>query len=995
MEKYELKTGTGLKDTLLFKWFDKQEILDEIQNLGFYSDFNDFKKEISDYSEDKLLVIADHEEVYGQNWMLCISKTATEQMFALIEAENNRLEAAKRKLEEEEAERLAEEERVKNAVYEDKPIVARPRMSGTEEETITEIEWLDVRPCRRLMKMQISRKRSDFGAPIKFSDRNAEQSGLFEFRQHKDPNFELKRKQLDAGLQACPSWTATWLGSACYDTEETDMTSQIFDMDPANTGTGGKKKLAVGMFDFCAENLTEEDIQAVREIPRMVQTSSQTDFFRQLNQLTEYEYLEFLGETLSQAAEKALGAFLKDVLPVVEVALQQNETMDVYASEFLSLRSDEVAGLGNKEDNFLRELRTFTDLVYSNGKLLSSVNWHPVFPNVVAVACAEPLKFDQRVEFCGKERNAFILIWNFADLIHPELVLRSPQECTHFRFNPDQPHLIAGGCVTGQVVLWDISKALELLRKRQKGEVKEKSDKNASNEGEGDCEDEVPGDSFEDDEAAPESGTAGNGNTAGDDDGPKLPPVEPLVISTIDESHQRPVSHLEWLPPQLHVNAQGKVPFTTNVEDVREAGRLSHQLITCAGDGHVMFWDSRINNKKKRSPSEAEDESSAMKDVQWGPLFKFTITKNDGTGVIGLSKVSLRGRIDQFYEFHKKKNNSDDDKANKTTPGRSGTMFSCTTEQGEMIYGDWRGARELKLASPESKENADAVANDPTAENKSTDDKVAWVARDHFRDCCGLCRSPFFPFLVLSVSANQFNIWKEDLNRPLFSSPIVTGTAHLTCAEWSPTRPGVIIVGRNDGSVDIWDLMDQSYRPSTTVPIAAYAITSIHFRASGDNKDKHNLKDRTLKRHRRKSQGHINLDDDRAIRAASVAEATIRNPVGDSQQLLALGDAIGNLHILDIPRNLRRRMPKEETILLALYERELDRVKYVAERAVVREKELLQRSMSRAETQQQNQAEDTETDRDKKEYKKLVEAEEKRYQLLAAKLLGPDFKATK
>jgi len=30
----------------------------------------------------------------------------------------------------------------------------------------------------------------------------------------------------------------------------------------------------------------------------------------------------------------------------------------------------------------------------------------------------------------------------------------------------------------------------------------------------------------------------------------------------------------------------------------------------------------------------------------------------------------------------------------------------------------------------------------------------------------------------------------------------------ITCGGFSPFRPGVIIIGRNDGWIDIWDLMD-------------------------------------------------------------------------------------------------------------------------------------------------------------------------------------------
>ena len=52
-----------------------------------------------------------------------------------------------------------------------------------------------------------------------------------------------------------------------------------------------------------------------------------------------------------------------------------------------------------------------------------------------------------------------VLVWSFADLIQPDYVLESPVEVGTFCINPDQPTMVAGGCITGQVALWDCSVA--------------------------------------------------------------------------------------------------------------------------------------------------------------------------------------------------------------------------------------------------------------------------------------------------------------------------------------------------------------------------------------------------------------------------------------------------------------------------------------------------------------------------------------------------------
>lgn len=46
MEKMELKTGPGLRDTISHKLFKKEDVIEEIFKLGFYSEFHGFKQDI-------------------------------------------------------------------------------------------------------------------------------------------------------------------------------------------------------------------------------------------------------------------------------------------------------------------------------------------------------------------------------------------------------------------------------------------------------------------------------------------------------------------------------------------------------------------------------------------------------------------------------------------------------------------------------------------------------------------------------------------------------------------------------------------------------------------------------------------------------------------------------------------------------------------------------------------------------------------------------------
>lgn len=135
---------------------------------------------------------------------------------------------------------------------------------------------------------------------------------------------------------------------------------------------------------------------------------------------------------------------------------------------------------------------------------------------------------------------------------------------------------------------------------------------------------------------------------------------------------------------------------------------------------------------------------------------------------------------------------------------------------------------------------------------------VQWAKPDHPRPAlaleqCGLMRDH-----VLTVAERHFHIWLFGKNEPAFKSP--KASARLSCACWSPTRAGVVFCGRNDGGLDVWDLCDDPEKPVGSFRVASSAITSMRFQAA--------------------------------------------LLPGDSDQLLALGDEQGNLHVFDVPRPL-------------------------------------------------------------------------------------------
>lgn len=97
---------------------------------------------------------------------------------------------------------------------------------------------------------------------------------------------------------------------------------------------------------------------------------------------------------------------------------------------------------------------------------------------------------------------------------------------------------------------------------------------------------------------------------------------------------------------------------------------------------------------------------------------------------------------------------------------------------------------------------------------------------------------------------------------PIFQS-MITKKAFHTCGCWSQTRAGVLFIGKEDGTLDIWDFIDQSHKFTIQYTVTSIGLSSLKF--------------------------HDNLTN-----------------------VLAVGDVEGTLHILELPFTLIRKVGDED-----------------------------------------------------------------------------------
>lgn len=137
------------------------------------------------------MVVYDYDQLYGQNFYIVYTQDALKKELKRKEESEKKKEEVVEAVAEGGAEGTAPE-----------PEKVRPRgwtSLGSESEVVES----RFSPNRPLIVYQASRKRKEFGGPHKFSDRDALDSFL-ECRPHKDPNFDLKRMEVERGVQAVP-----------------------------------------------------------------------------------------------------------------------------------------------------------------------------------------------------------------------------------------------------------------------------------------------------------------------------------------------------------------------------------------------------------------------------------------------------------------------------------------------------------------------------------------------------------------------------------------------------------------------------------------------------------------------------------------------------------------------------------------------------------------------------------------------------------------------
>uniref|UniRef100_A0A8D2JD23 WD repeat domain 63 n=1 Tax=Varanus komodoensis TaxID=61221 RepID=A0A8D2JD23_VARKO len=680
-----------------------------------------------------------------------------------------------------------EEEKEVKEVQEEfvyKPPVHKPWVSlGSEKE----IEEESLKESTRKIKYMISRPHKEFGVPIRFHKRNAstDKQGYVECTSYQDKNFTIRQLEKHIGIQV---------------------------------------------------------------VPKEKEMGTQTRWTYPQNATTQYYPREFSDEEREKyLSSEELKNFILSVAIRVEVALQQNEIMDAFYDDWKALAEDE-SGFAGKSEVSLKEYQSFTDLHYLKDRTVSCICWHPTIYGIVAVAVTERLSYEDRVQQSGKLLlwKAPILFWSFADPIHPQLMLECPEDIYSFQFSPSNPNIIAGGCMNGQVVLWDISEYEERLLNAK-------------------------------------SGTGGSKSTTPSfmlqqQTGKEPHLVRYCAVSSIEYGHKSVITDIHSLGGDIFLlYLLGTFGYSgiTLTDFLTPWPFLSLFL-----GSTIYFWDLRAhrpalqpsNEKKKEDKIIAAppDVPTTFKhlDLSWRPLIKVLSMRIYASKLHICCPIKISLREEHYH----------------------------TKIQGNNIFTFYVLVACISIISPSEDKKLDVMNGCAITVLSflgviNTGQKPFNIHSIHDGLVHTVQRSPFFKDIILTVGGWNFAIWKEGLmSGPLLESSCAA--KRYTVGHWSLSRPGVFFIGREDGNIDIWDLLEKTHEASQTQNVCIALITCI-------------------------------------------------KPwiYSSKQHFLAVSDDFGTLHILEISWTLSHPSTNERSSVLHYFEREVKHLEFFDQRKEFREQE--------------------------------------------------------
>lgn len=753
----EMVIGTHVNAQYPWKLVSKAKIMETIDIGGELSELFPLKAQIESYAGEDILMgyIVDESKDVDEFYICCTTEArdhCKQQSDRFIKRQEKKLEKAVQK----------------------KP---RPWKSLGSEVEIIELIPVNTRP---LMEMEIKAKFPTVYQPQKFNvrDSNASRDGYIELTPYRQKFNNVYRRRVDCASQAAPAKVSR-AAQTVLKYPQNMWTQSIADALGTVDDVEGGGDTAGGGEDEEKKEQSSDEEEEVKEPPDEVGLIA---YRAAMKRMRRPSYI------------KMFNGFMSSKRDEMNSIIELNTVMDMYCNDYPNLVAEKLVGI--YDSMAFEEYVCFTD-VRAKDKYVSSAVFHPMWSGIVAICYADgsPTVMKSLSTRPDPIQRAVyginpVLIWSHIDSLIPKLFLESPREVKVLSFCPFDENILVGGCINGQVVVWDLTHKLENVERIEVlSETREKY-RIAMNAHMGWMK------SVQDNAV-----------------------VQSTVLSNLMTSHYGPVTAIRWLSPNFQITPTGTA-------EMMPPKKKSLMFFTGSEDGNILIWNLSVENvtlfeskKVKKSKRIAKRPSGLLVDVSpykildrnLQPCYKIILGVAGQPQTLTLQAFAMNPPTLRYVYTPKNTGSGRKYFCCEIIPQEEkdiSTVIYCGSQHGELRRISWEG----------HKFNTGEVVN-----SEYCDIKYSCCIHDGIVSCTE--RNPFINHITLTVGGKIFALWSDKLlDRPLIWKK---RPYRLTAGAWSLYKSSLLFISTSEGDLETWDLLLRSDKPISVQTLSGTMLTGV------------------------------------------------------------------------------------------------------------------------------------------------------------------------
>ncbi|XP_061711497.1 dynein axonemal intermediate chain 3 [Cydia pomonella] len=758
----EMVMGQDITPQSPWKLVSKAKIMENIDVGGELSEFFPLKAELEAYTQNEVLMgfIEDDSNDLDEFYVCTTVESRDHCKFQsekFLKRQAKKLEKAVQK----------------------KP---RPWKSLGSEKEITELIPVNTRP---FIELEIKTAFPTVYQPNKFSvrDSSSVRDGYLELTPYRQKFNCVFQRRIDTEVQANPARITRYAQTELRYPQNvwTQSIADALGGDTTEAGAGGDTKPEKGAG---GDGVAEDDDEDEKPEKEPIDEAALKPFRDAEMRMRRASYI------------KLMTNFMSTKNPEMDSIIALNTVMDMYCNDYPNLVTQKATGVVYDSMTF-EDYVCFTD-VRAKNKYVSSAVFHPMWTGIVAIAYADasPAVMNTLSTRPDPIKRAVyglnpVMIWSHIDSLIPKLYLESPREVKVLSFCPFNENILIGGCINGQVVVWDLTNKLENVEKIEVlSETREKYH------------------------------IAMNAHMGWMKRISDKAVVPATALSNLMTNHYGAVTAIEWFSPNFFISQTGHTELLTD-------RKKSSIFCTGSEDGTILIWNLSVENvavfggkKVKKSMRIARRPSGLLVDVSpfcildrvFQPTYKIILGITGQPDTLALQSLAMTPCPITYTYTPKPIATGRKYFTCSILPQKEedlNIVMYCGSQHGEMRRITWEGHAF----------NTGEVVNS---------EYCAMKYRCYIHDGIITCskKNPFLHHVTMTVGGKIMAIWSDKLmNRPL----IWKKRPHrLTDAVWSLYKPSLLFITTAEGNMETWDLLLRSDLPIAVQTLSGTQLTGIN-----------------------------------------------------------------------------------------------------------------------------------------------------------------------